>query len=92
MFIQTQPTPNPHSLMFLPGQKVMEVRKMGHYKVVSGHGSAWCTLKVTPDCTLRTLLVYAMLTLPSRAGATNSPALARAWHLLWPSACFKWMA
>ena len=26
MFIQTQPTPNPTSLMFQPGQKVMEVR------------------------------------------------------------------
>jgi hypothetical protein len=24
MFIQTQPTPNPASLMFIPGQKVME--------------------------------------------------------------------
>lgn len=24
MFIQTQPTPNPHSLMFMPGQKVLE--------------------------------------------------------------------
>lgn len=26
MFIQTQPTPNPTSLMFMPGQAVMEVR------------------------------------------------------------------
>jgi hypothetical protein len=26
MFIQTSTTPNPASLMFLPGQKVMEVR------------------------------------------------------------------
>jgi Scaffold protein Nfu/NifU N terminal len=26
MFIQTQPTPNPSSLMFMPGQAVMEVR------------------------------------------------------------------
>jgi hypothetical protein len=27
MFIQTQPTPNPQSLMFLPGREVMEVRR-----------------------------------------------------------------
>lgn len=26
MFIQTQPTPNPSSLMFIPGKSVMEVR------------------------------------------------------------------
>jgi len=25
MFIQTQPTPNPSSMMFLPGQTVLEV-------------------------------------------------------------------
>ena len=29
MFIQTQPTPNPSSLMFLPGQAVSEVRPQG---------------------------------------------------------------
>lgn len=25
MFVQTQPTPNPNSLMFVPGKSVMEV-------------------------------------------------------------------
>lgn len=29
MFIQTQPTPNPQSLIFLPGRPVMEVRGGG---------------------------------------------------------------
>ena len=29
MFIQTSTTPNPASLMFLPGEKVMEVRTAG---------------------------------------------------------------
>ena len=33
MFIQTSSTPNPASLMFLPGEKVMEVRPS-----VSAHG------------------------------------------------------
>ena len=28
MFIQMQPTPNPASMMFLPGQAVMEVRRV----------------------------------------------------------------
>lgn len=35
MFIQTQPTPNPSSLMFMPGQAVMEVRAGCHVSLIS---------------------------------------------------------
>ncbi len=30
MFIQTQPTPNPSSMMFMPGQTVLEVTPTPH--------------------------------------------------------------
>lgn len=35
MFIQTQPTPNPQSLMFLPGRQVMEVRRLRPARLAS---------------------------------------------------------
>ena len=37
MFIQTQPTPNPQSLMFVPGQRVMEVRHAEGWR-------CWCCM------------------------------------------------
>ena len=42
MFVQTQPTPNPSSLMFLPGQAVSEVRP----------GARGAPVKLTPRQTL----------------------------------------
>jgi Scaffold protein Nfu/NifU N terminal len=41
MFIQTQATPNPQSLMFVPGKPVMEVRVSGQ-KRQGPHG--WPTI------------------------------------------------
>lgn len=43
MFIQTQPTPNPQSLIFLPGRPVMEVSGPTYEqmnKAIGGYGHA----------------------------------------------------
>jgi hypothetical protein len=46
MFIQTQPTPNPQSLMFLPGREVMEVwqqqqQQQWHMSVSNAATGTW---------------------------------------------------
>lgn len=38
MFIQTQPTPNPNSLMFVPGKPVMQVRGQIKGRRLAGAG------------------------------------------------------
>lgn len=48
MFIQTQPTPNPSSMMFLPGQTVMEVLHVSPFAV---------TLVVCPESHAHSLQV-----------------------------------
>jgi Scaffold protein Nfu/NifU N terminal len=46
MFIQTQATPNPASLMFLPGKSVMEVRDALLWTIPTMHSVYPC--RVTP--------------------------------------------
>ena len=50
MFIQTQNTPNPQSLMFMPGKSVLEVGSLTDDSLIDRHPRAPCHPSAHPPC------------------------------------------